>query len=347
MLIDQQAHQLGDGQYRMRIVEVNGHMVRQLVETAVRAQIAVDQVLQAGSTEKIFLSQAQLAPGQRGVVRIQHPRHVFRMVLVFDRRHVVALIKSGQIDFAAGLGRPEPQRVGRFGGVTGNDGVVRHGQHILGIKPAHGLAVLLEAAAETHPVLHFRTRKLPRITARQPVIRNLDLMAVDDLLFEHAVVVADAVTEPGQAERGHRVEKTGGKPAQAAIAEGGIMFKVDQLVEIDVHLGQRLLYILVNIERQQCIGKRAPDQKLHRQVIHPLDVLLVLGAGGFHPALHQPIAHGQGGCLQPVLRLGCYRIFANRVNEFVGNRQLEMGDIVCQIVVLKISQVHCVVSFEK
>ena len=50
----------------------------------------------------------------------------------------------------------------------------------------------------------------------------LDLAAVDDALREHAVLVADAVAEGGQAERGHRIQETRRQPAQAAVAQCGV-----------------------------------------------------------------------------------------------------------------------------
>ena len=44
----------------------------------------------------------------------------------------------------------------------------------------------------------------------------------DDGLREHAVLVADAVAEGRQAQRGHRIQEAGRQPAQAAVAQGGI-----------------------------------------------------------------------------------------------------------------------------
>jgi hypothetical protein len=60
----------------------------------------------------------------------------------------------------------------------------------------------------------------------------------------------------------------------------------------------------MDVERQHGIRESAADQEFDRHVIHVLDVLLGLRAVGLHPAFHQPVAHREGGGVQPVARLG-------------------------------------------
>ena len=119
------------------------------------------------------------------------------------------------------------------------------------------------------------------------MVRIFDLAAVVDALREHAVLVADAVAEAGQPQRRHRIEKAGGEPAEAAVAQRRIRFERVQLVEIEAQSAQRLAAHVVQTERDQRIRERAPRQKLHRQVVDALGVLLVVAAHGVHPALDQ------------------------------------------------------------
>ena len=60
-----------------------------------------------------------------------------------------------------------------------------------------------------------------------------DLAAVDDLLLEHAVVVADAVAVAGNAKGRHRIEETGSQAAQAAVAQCGVVFQVGEGGAVD------------------------------------------------------------------------------------------------------------------
>ena len=77
VLIEQQAHQLGDGQHRVGVVEVDADLGGKLVKGAVLAQVAAQQVLHAGADKEILLMQTQFAPRRRGVVGVEHARHVF------------------------------------------------------------------------------------------------------------------------------------------------------------------------------------------------------------------------------------------------------------------------------
>jgi hypothetical protein len=65
------------------------------------------------------------------------------------------------------------------------------------------------------------------------VIPVLDLLAALDPLLEDAVLVADAVADRGQLQRGERVHEARGEPAEAAVAEPGIAFGLDHLVDVD------------------------------------------------------------------------------------------------------------------
>ena len=60
----------------------------------------------------------------------------------------------------------------------------------------------------------------------------LDLPAVLDLLAEHAVLVAQAVADRRDLERGQRVEKAGGQPAQPAVAQPRVGLLLEQGVPV-------------------------------------------------------------------------------------------------------------------
>ena len=60
--VDQDAHQLGDGDARMRVVELDRGAVGQEMDVAVGAQMPAHEVLQRGGDEEIFLPQPQFRP---------------------------------------------------------------------------------------------------------------------------------------------------------------------------------------------------------------------------------------------------------------------------------------------
>jgi len=68
------------------------------------------------------------------------------------------------------------------------------------------------------------------------VIVAVYLPAVANILRENAVVIANAVSVGGEAERGHRVKEAGGQSTEAAIAESGVLFNLLQLLDIQTQL---------------------------------------------------------------------------------------------------------------
>ena len=72
----------------------------------------------------------------------------------------------------------------------------------------------------------------PRGRAGAASCRALDLVAVLDLLAEHAVLVAQAVAVGGNLHRGQRVDEAGGQPAEAAVAQAGVRLRLGQLAQV-------------------------------------------------------------------------------------------------------------------
>ena len=85
VLIDQQAHQLRDRDRRMRVVELDGELLVEVLHRQVlRAQDA-EHVLQRTGDEEVLLLQPQLLALQLVVVRIQHLAEVLRRDLAVHR----------------------------------------------------------------------------------------------------------------------------------------------------------------------------------------------------------------------------------------------------------------------
>ena len=78
MLIDQQAHQLGDADGGMRVVELDCDLVRQQIEAAVMLAVAAQDVLQRRAGEEVLLLKAKFPAGVGRVVRVQDAAQVFR-----------------------------------------------------------------------------------------------------------------------------------------------------------------------------------------------------------------------------------------------------------------------------
>jgi hypothetical protein len=139
----------------------------------------------------------------------------------------------------------------------------------------------------------------------------LHLVAILDALVEHAVLVADAVAVTGQGKRRHGIEEAGREPAEAAVAQGRVGFKVVDPVEVELESGKRLAEFLVEAHVDQTVRKQTACQKLHRKVVDALGVGPVVAAHGLHPALNQSFAHYVGSSMEPVAVRGHDGVFAD------------------------------------
>ena len=73
----------------------------------------------------------------------------------------------------------------------------------------------------------------------QPGIGGLYLVAVDDALMEHAVLIAQTISIRGQRQGSQRVEEAGGEPPQAAVAEASVPLRLAQVFEFVAKLVHR------------------------------------------------------------------------------------------------------------
>ena len=235
MVVAQQAHQFGHANRRVGVVEVDGHLVGEVVERAVLVEVAADQILHRRGDEEVLLAQPQLAAGGRAVVGVEHPRDVLELVLHSGGARVVAGVEGVQIDVRWRDGLPQAQCAHPLSAVTGDDHVVGLGRDLGGMPP-HRLLVtwganVFDPATEVDRVGDGRARELPGRAVCEPWVGILDLASLDDVLSKHAVLVADAVAERRQPERRHRVQEASGQSAQAAIAERRIRLAVGDVLE--------------------------------------------------------------------------------------------------------------------
>lgn len=106
MLVHQQTHQLHHGDGRMGVIELDRHPLRQCLQVAVQAQVALQQILQRGRHQEIFLAQTQFLPGLGVVGRIEHAGDAFGPHLAGHRAEVIAGIETVELQVFLGARAP-------------------------------------------------------------------------------------------------------------------------------------------------------------------------------------------------------------------------------------------------
>ena len=110
-IVHQEPHQLGDADRRVGVVELDRHLVGEVVEAAVLLHVPAQDVLERGGGEEILLPQAQLLPGRRGVGGIEHAGQRVGAVALGEAAGVVAGVEGVEPDRVDRVGLPEPERV--------------------------------------------------------------------------------------------------------------------------------------------------------------------------------------------------------------------------------------------
>ena len=144
--------------------------------------------------------------------------------------------------------------------VAGNHDIAGHGHDIRSVDPfCPVLALIVDIAGDMaieadredrHPPL-----ELPGRTVTQPVIRGLDLIAVDQLLVEKPVLIANAVAIGRNLQGGDRIHETGGQAAEASVAKSRLLFLVADLGHIIAQGLNRLFGIIHDPEIDQAVAE--------------------------------------------------------------------------------------------
>ena len=237
-VVEQNAHQLGDRQRRVRVVELDGDLLGKRAPVGVAAPEAPHEVGQRAGDQEILLHEAQALPHARGVVGIEDARQRFGRQRLGQRADEIAAAEFLEVE-VVGRGRgPEAERVDRLAAVADDRAI--EGDADQGGRPAgdraQAAAAQLERAVQLDLDLLVRAGDLPGVRAAEPVVRLLVLPAVLDRLPEDAVFVAQAVAHGRQLQRGHRVEEAGRQAAEPAVAQAGVGLLLEQLEPVEVLL---------------------------------------------------------------------------------------------------------------
>ncbi len=103
--VDEQAHQFGDGDRRMRVVQLRGELLVQALARDTLDFQDAQHVLQRAAHEEELLLQAQLLALQVLVVRVQDLGEVLRRNLLVDRAVVITAVEGREIKGLGGLAR--------------------------------------------------------------------------------------------------------------------------------------------------------------------------------------------------------------------------------------------------
>ena len=291
-------HQLGDDHCRVRVVDVEGDLLRELAHVrAVDALEVLNRVLQRRADEEVFLHQAQLLAVIGVVLRIEHLGNLRRDgVAVLRGAVVIARGELFKVEVLRQHGAPRAQAIHHVAVVADDRQIIRHSDDVFRvlegdiIRAAHPVFDHLAAEADLHRVA--LGRNLPGVAVGQPLVRHLDLLAVHDALTEQAVFIADGAAHRRQVQRRQRIEEARGQTTQTAVAQRRFRLFVEHAPQGQPQLLERLLVFLGGAEVEQVVVQPAAGQKLDGEVIQALGLLAAAGFLLKSPLEHDLVANG-------------------------------------------------------
>ena len=151
-----------------------------------------------------------------------------------------------------------------------------------------------------------------------------DLPAVFEVLAEHPVVVAQAVTVGGVVEGCQRIEEAGREAAETAVAETGIGLLFDDGVEVEAEHLHRLAGGGEEAGGDQVVAHQPAQEVLHRQVVDHLRPSLVVGAAGDDLAVDDRLADSAAEGDQVIGRARVAQLETAGVSEIVEKAIFEL-----------------------
>ena len=279
-LVHEDTHQLCHRDGGMGIVHLENCLLIELPDVAVMLFIFLDRCLKAGGYEEVLLFQTQLLTCHMVIVRVKHLYDIAGKVLLLHCLLIITLVERVQTKVHNGLRIPDTK--GIYDVV-----VVSQDRHIVGnrlnrlvslmdeaVGSCSGIIFHTDISAEMYFLGIFRTAQFEGVSVLQPVIRNLNLESVLDLLLEHTVMITDAASVSTVVQCRQRIQEAGCQTAETAVAQSRIRLLVLDHVQIQSQLLQSLFHLIVGGKVEKIVSQGAAHQELHGHVVYDLGILL-------------------------------------------------------------------------
>ena len=104
--IQHNTHQLGNSQYRMGVIQMNGYYIRQIIQCTIISQVTLDDILYRSRYEEILLAQTQTLAFGMVILRIKYTGNAFGQCFLLHGSDIFAGVKGYHIKVIGGS-RPQ------------------------------------------------------------------------------------------------------------------------------------------------------------------------------------------------------------------------------------------------
>ena len=265
VLVHEDAHELGDGEHRVGVIELDGVVVGESAQVlTVVGHVVLDDLLQGGGAEEVLLAHAQELALVGGVIGVEDAGDVRGPLALDDRVGKALGVEGVVVELLHALGLPQAQGAHVLRAVAGDRHVVGDG--------AHGQVVVTDDA------LSLLTTDDEGVALFHPGVGVLGLETVREELLEQAVAVEDAVAGHRQVQGGAGVKEAGGQAAQASVAQCCVRLLLQDVAEVAAEGVHGLGGLVNEPEVGQVVEQGASHEELGGEVVlHAAGPVALLG----------------------------------------------------------------------
>ena len=285
----------------MGIVDLDDVLFVEIRQGAVGLDMLARDGLQGGGHEEILLLQPQGLALVMVVLGIENGADGVGHGPLLVGLQILPLAEQLHVDRLGALGVPQTQGIHMVRVVPGHQHIAGDGQHPgIVLVNHHQVPVVppgADLAAEMDLLGLLGLGHQPCIAQVQPVVGQLHLLTVHDLLLEDAQLIADGIAGGGNFQSGHAVQIAGGQAAQAAVAETCIRLHVEDVRGGKAQLLHGLGQLGQNAQVVCVFHEAAAHEKLQGHIVHALFLALLGLLLGVHAAHGHNVPQGQGAGL--------------------------------------------------
>jgi hypothetical protein len=217
------------------------------------------------------------------VIRIKNARNRFGRKSLRNGAYEIAMAELVEVETVSRTGVPKPKRVDGAAAVAHHRPVEGNAEKRQGFAGNRGEqpGSNLKRATQLHLDDMIEPDDFPGIGTAQPVVRLFVLPSVADGLLKDSVFIAKAIAHGRQIHGGHRFDEASRQAAEAAIAQTGIGFLIQQLIPVDILFAACFLHRRIEQQVGDVARQRTANEEFHREIIGPLRtefVLVLFGA---------------------------------------------------------------------
>ena len=301
LLIHKDAHELRHDESRVCIVDMQGNLLGEVAQSRASLLVVADNALDTGGYQEVLLDQAALAPLVAAVIGIQvagdilHEPPVLLLLLQLLMGDE-AVVGEVPVHFCV----PEAQVVDRVV-------VIAYHRHIIGHSHDGGGVLIYKLQFPIAQILHVGIAEeldinglislaiLPGKAILQPVVGNLSLLAINNLLLEEPELIMKAAAVACQAVSCHGVDEAGSQATQAAIAQACIRFFFIDIRKLQLEIIlKNFLHSLFDTKIDKVGLQKASQQELNGEVINLLFLTLVISTISLDPVIGNVLLGNRG-----------------------------------------------------